>query len=139
MVWNLLDDWHPPDYESEDGYTEDLFRFLNHEVHEELEEDDPDVSLEMRTGTLHGIPDILIYDRLVLELKVASKKTERDRLVGQCCEYSRGYVTWAIVIDWPDDRIDKLVDLLEAKSLNYIEVIPFDLDGDEEFDEEDEE
>jgi hypothetical protein len=60
--------------------------------------------------------------------------------VGQCCEYSRGYVTLSIVINWPDDRVDKLVDLLEAKSLNCIEVIPFDMDEDEdEFDEEDEE
>jgi len=115
-------------------------RFLKREIEEELDEDEPDVGLEKRTGTLHGIPDILIHDRLVLEVKVASKKTERDRLVGQCCEYSRGYVTWAIVIDWPDDRIDKLVTLLEAKSLNYIEVIPFDMDGeDDEFDEEEDE
>jgi len=126
LVWDLLDDWEPPDYECEDDYTDDLFRFLKREIGEELEEDDPDVTLEMRTGTLHGIPDILIHDRLVLELKLASKKTERDRLVGQCCEYSRGYVTWAIVMHWPDGRIDKLVDLLEAKSLNYIEVIPYD-------------
>ena len=140
VVWDLLDDWHPPEFECEDDYTEDLFRFLKREIGEELEDGDPDVSLEMRTGTLHGIPDILIYDRLVLELKVASRKAERDRLVGQCCEYSRGYVTWAIVIDWPDERIDRLVDLLEAKSLNYIEVIPFDMDGeDDEFDEEEDE
>jgi hypothetical protein len=140
IVWDLLDDWHPPDYDREDDYTEDLFRFLRSEIGEALEEDDPDVSLEMRTATLHGIPDILIHDRLVLEVKVASKKTERDRLVGQCCEYSRGYVTWAIVIDWPDNRVDKLVDLLEAKSLNYIEVVPFDMYEDEdEFEDEDEE
>ena len=39
----------------------------------------------MRRNTLHGVPDILILDRLVLELKVASKKTERDRLVGNHC------------------------------------------------------
>jgi hypothetical protein len=74
-------------------------------------------------------------------LKVSSRKSERDRLVGQCCEYSRGYVTWAIVIDWPEERVEKLVDLLEAKCLNYIEVIEFnededDDDEDEDFDEE---
>ena len=83
-------------------------------------------TIEMRTGTSHGIPDILIHDRLVLELKVSSRKSERDRLVGQCCEYSRGYVTWAILMHWPDDRLKKLEDLLEAKSLNYIAVIPYD-------------
>jgi hypothetical protein len=36
---------------------------------------------------------------------------------------------------WPDERLKKLEDLLEAKSLNYIEVIPYDrvkVDEDEE-------
>jgi hypothetical protein len=122
----------------EDDYTDHLFRHLKRGIGKVLEEDDPDVLLEMRTGTLHGIPDILINDRLVLELKVASKKSERDLLVGQCCEYSRGYVTWAIVIGWPEDRVQKLLDLLHAKCLNYIEVIEFDeAEDDEDDDEED--
>jgi hypothetical protein len=136
IVWDLLDDWEPPDMECEDDYTEHLFRYLRREIRKVLEHDDPDVALEMRTGTLHGIPDILIHDRLVLELKVTSKKSERDRLVGQCCEYSRGYVTWAIVIDWPERRVQKLLDLLEAKCLNYIEVIEFDEAGDGEDDDD---
>jgi hypothetical protein len=137
IVWDLLDDWEPPDMDCEDDYTDHLFRYLRREIGAELEEDDPDVALEKRTGTLHGIPDILIHDRLVLELKVSSKKSERDRLVGQCCEYSRGYVTWAIVIDWPEQRVQKLLDLLEAKSLNYIEVIEFDeAEGDDDEDED---
>ena len=59
------------------------------------------------------------------------------RLVGQCCEYSRGYVTWAIVIDWPEKRVNKLLDLLEAKALNYIEVIEFDEAEDEDDDDVD--
>lgn len=137
IVWDLLDDWKPPDMDREDDYTDHLFGYLRKEIGKVLEEDDPDVELEMRTGTFHGIPDILIHDRLVLELKVSSKKSERDRLVGQCCEYSRGYVTWAIVIDWPEHRVDKLLDLLEAKSLNYIEVIEFDeATGDDDHDED---
>jgi hypothetical protein len=126
LVWRLLDDWEPGDFPHEDDYTDDLFDFLNQALEEELEEGDPDVTVEMRRDTLHGIPDILVNKKLVLELKLASKKTERDRLVGQCCEYSRGFVTWAILMHWPDDRIEKLIDLLEAKSLNYIEVIPYD-------------
>ncbi len=138
IVWDLLDDWHPPDMGCEDDYTNHLFKFLRREIGKVLEEDDPDVLLEMRTGTSHGIPDILIHDRLVLELKVSSKKSERDRLVGQCCEYSRGYVTWAIVIDWPEERVEKLVDLLDAKCLNYIEVIEFGEDEDEDEDDEEE-
>jgi hypothetical protein len=51
--------------------------------------------------------------------------------VGQCCKYSQEGVTWAVVIDMPDERVDELVELLYAKSLNYIEVIPFNLDLDE--------
>ena len=27
---------------------------------------------------------------------------------------------------WPDERIEKLTDLVEPKSLNYIELIPYD-------------
>lgn len=136
IVWDLLDDWQPPDMDREDDYTGHLFRFLRREIGEVLEEGDPDVVIEMRTATVHGIPDILIHDRLVLELKVSSKKSERDRLVGQCCEYSRGYVTWAIVIDWPETRVQKLIDLLEARCLNYLEVIEFNEDDDDESDDD---
>jgi len=42
----------------------------------------------------------------------------------------------AIVIDMPDELVDKLVALLDAKSLNYIEVIPFNLDAQEYDDQE---
>lgn len=136
IVGKLLDDWEPGEFDCEDDYTEDLFEFLSEEIGEELEEGDPKVKLTMRTGTTHGIPDMLIYDRLALELKVSSRKSERDRLVGQCCEYSRGYVTWAILMHWPDDRLKKLENLLEAKSLNYIELIPYDRIEMEEDDED---
>jgi len=89
-----------------------------------------------RTKTYCGIPDILVDDRLVLELKVNPGETEKDRLVGQCCKYSQEWVTWAIVIDMPNELVDKLVALLDAKSLNYIEVIPFNLDAQEYDDQE---
>jgi hypothetical protein len=46
-----------------------------------------------------------------LELKVDPAETEKDRLVGQCCKYSQEWVTWAIVIDMPDERVEKLVAL----------------------------
>lgn len=138
LVWDLLDDWKPGEFDSEDDYTDDLFEFLSEAIDEELDEDDPDVSIKVRRNTLHGVPDILIHNRLVLELKVSSKKGERDRLVGQCCEYSRGYVTWAILMHWPDKRIKKLERLLEAKSLNYILVVPYDLCEDDEDEDDDE-
>src|SRR5713226_6715263 len=54
MVWDLLDDWEPGEFDCEDEYTEDLFEFLKEAIEEELEEDDPRVTIEMRTGTLHG-------------------------------------------------------------------------------------
>jgi hypothetical protein len=138
-VWDLLDDWEPPDYEREDDYTDDLVQFLRHELRGERGDDGRRISVIKRTKTFCGIPDILVDDRLVLELKVDPKETEKDRLVGQCCKYSQEWVTWAIVIDMPEERLDKLVALLEAKSLNYIEVISFDLDAEEDDDEEDDE
>lgn len=137
-VWDLLDDWEPPDYEREDDYTDDLLQFLRHELRGERGDDGRRINVIKRTKTLCGIPDILVDDRLVLELKVDPRETEKDRLVGQCCKYSQEWVTWAIVIDMPEERLDKLVALLEAKSLNYIEVISFDLDAEEDDDEEDE-
>jgi hypothetical protein len=126
LIGDLLDDWEPRYYNTEDEYTAALYRYLNHELSDALEEHDPDVTVEMRTSTLYGIPDILINDSLVLELKVSPEKGERDRLVGQCCGYSRQWVTWAIVIGMPQHRVRELEELLEAKSLHYIEVIPFD-------------
>ena len=128
LVWDLLDEWEPPDYERGDDYTDDLVQFLRDELRDDRADDGRRISESKRTKTFCGIPDILIDDRLVLELKVDPREAEKDRLVGQCCKYSQEWVTWAIVIDMPDERIDRLVELLEAKSLNYIEVIPFDLD-----------
>lgn len=125
VIGNLLDDWEPRHYDREDRYTEALFRYLRRELPDVLEEDSPEVTLEMRTSTLYGIPDILISDLLVLELKVNPDKAERDRLIGQCCGYSREWVTWAVVIDMPQHRVRELEEVLEAKSLHYIEVIPF--------------
>ena len=47
-------------------------------------------------------------------------------------------MTWAIVIDMPEERVDALLDLLDAKSLNYIEVIPFDSHEEDEDEDENE-
>src|SRR5271168_4264780 len=119
FIGDLLDDWEPRHHTTEDEYTEALYRYLNHELPGALEEGDPDVTVELRASTLYGIPDILINDSLVLELKVNPEKGERDRLIGQCCGYSREWVTWAIVIDMPRHRVRELEELLEAKSLHY--------------------
>jgi hypothetical protein len=126
LIGDLLEDWEPRNYSTEGEYTEALCQYLDRELPDALDEDDPDVTVEIRTSTLYGIPDILINDSLVLELKVNPEKGERDRLIGQCCGYSREWVTWAIVIGMPQHRVRELEELLEAKSLHYIEVIPFD-------------
>src|SRR5580704_15518885 len=74
LIGDLLDDWVPRYYSTEDEYTEALYRYLNRELPDALDEDDPDVTVEMRASTLYGIPDILINDSLVLELKVNPEK-----------------------------------------------------------------
>jgi hypothetical protein len=104
LVWNLLDDWEPDDFGREDDYTDDLVDFLRNELHGERGEDGRRIGVVKRTRTLYGIPDIVIDDRLVLELKVDPKETEKDRLVGQCCKYSQEFVTWAIVIGRKQSR-----------------------------------
>lgn len=144
-VGEILEEWRPPSYEREDEYSDDLCEFLSERLPETLsaaEDDEDDGDSEgddefegaddegedlvvCRPSTPYGTPDILIDDRLALELKINPNKSERDRLVGQCCGYSREWVTWAIVIDMPPDRVRELEELLDAKSLHYIEVIAF--------------
>jgi len=119
-----LEDWTPRGYDTEDEYTEALFRYLDRAVAEELDEDDPDVEIELWPDTDEGKPDLLIDDRLALELKVNPNKTERDRCIGQCSAYSREW-TWIILIDTPSHVVRELEELLAAKNLNYIELVQF--------------
>jgi hypothetical protein len=124
LIGEILEDWEPRAYATEDEYTESLYRYLNRSLDKiELEED---VDAELRPDTEHGVPDILINDQLVLELKVNPNKAERDRLIGQCSGYSREWVTWVVVIDLPNHEVGELERLLAAKNLHYIEIIPFD-------------
>ncbi len=106
------------------------------------EDDDRRIKVQKRGRTNLGVPDVLIDDRLVLELKVGPHEGEKDRLIGQCCKYSVEWVTWAIVIDMDEGKCSELVEILAKKSLHYIEVIPFedseDEDSEEELDEDDE-
>jgi hypothetical protein len=48
--------------------------------------------IDLRPPTLEGVPDILIDDRLVMEVNRKLNKAERDRQVGQCAGYSREWV-----------------------------------------------
>jgi hypothetical protein len=115
-IASLLEKWQPEEFDSESDYTDDLFDFLteNSEWEIELYPDSPE-----------GKPDILIGDLLALELKVNPGKSERDRLIGQCAGYSRQWVTWAIIIDSPESKVGRLVDLLKDKGLDHIEVWSF--------------
>jgi hypothetical protein len=140
LIWDLLDDWEPEDCEREDDYTDDLVEFLREGLKGiRADDDDRRIKVGKRVRTDLGVPDVLIDDRLVLELKVGPHEGEKDRLIGQCCKYSVEWVTWAIVIDMDEEKRDELVELLAKKSLHYIEVIPFDEneDDDNEADAED--
>ena len=81
--------------------------------------------IDLRPDTSEGIPDILIDDRLVLEVKLKLNKAERDRLLGQCAGYSREWVTWVVLIDTPMHRVRELEELLAAKGLGHILVFAF--------------
>jgi hypothetical protein len=117
-----------PDDDDEDEDDDDNDEDEGEDDGDEESEDDAEEDEDLvicRPSTPYGTPDILIDDRLVLELKVNPNKAERDRLIGQCCGYSKEWVTWAVVIDMPKDSVRELETLLKSKSLHYIEVIPF--------------
>ena len=82
VIGPLLDDWEPEECADEDEFVEDLFEYLAQEAPD-------DWDIEMCPSTAEGKPDILIHDRLALEVKVNPNKSERDRLVGQTAGYSR--------------------------------------------------
>jgi hypothetical protein len=70
LIGDLLEDWIPRDYDTEDEYAEDLFRYLKGTVPGELDDDDSDVEIALWPNTSEGKPDLLIDDCLALELKV---------------------------------------------------------------------
>ncbi len=124
LIGDLLDDWRPRFYETEDEYTKALYRFLNQRLPEELEQDD-EVEVELWPTTQCGVPDILINDQLVLELKLEPDKGGRDRGIGQCADYSREWVTWMVIIGSPARDISNLEELLAERGLDGIKVISF--------------
>ena len=127
LIWDLLEDWESEDCETEDDYTDDLVDYLRDELDVRAPDDDRRIRVAKRIRTEFGNPDVLIDDRLALELKLGPHEGEKDRLIGQCCKYSVEWVTWAIVLGMSERKADQLVDLLQKKSLHYIEVIEFDL------------
>ena len=128
LVWDLLENWESEGCESEDDYTDDLVDYLCDELREiEAPDNGRRIRVAKRLRTQFGNPDVLIDDRLALELKLGPHEGEKDRLIGQCCKYSVEWVTWAVVLGMSERKVDHLVELLDKKSLHYIEVIEFDL------------
>jgi hypothetical protein len=125
LVGELLEDWTPRDYDREDEYTRALLRYLRRSISAELDDDDPEVEIELWPDTSEGRPDLLIDDSLALELKINPNKAERDRCVGQCAAYSREWVTRIILIDTPTHVVRDVEDLLAVKGLDHIKVIQF--------------
>jgi hypothetical protein len=127
----LLDEWEPEEFETEDDYVQDLFDYLvddtdeTEDEDETEEEEETDFEIEMRPSTPEGQPDILIHDRLAIEVKVDLSKADRDRLIGQTAGYSREWVTWIVLINTSESRVGALERLLAAKGLEHILVFAF--------------
>lgn len=138
LIWDLLEQWESEDCEDEDDYTDDLVDYLRDELRAvRSPDDDRRIRVEKRVRTKFGNPDIIVDDRLALELKLGPHEGEKDRLIGQCCKYSVEWVTWAIVIGMSERKAEQLVELLDKKSLHYIEVIEFDLFEEDDNDDDD--
>src|SRR4029077_7611406 len=71
LIWDLLDDWESAPCETEDDYTDDLVDYLREALRDVRAPDDyRRIKSEKRVRTAFGNPDIIIDDRLVLELKL---------------------------------------------------------------------
>ena len=125
LIGELLKDWTPRSYDTEDEYAEALFRYLKRAVELELDEDEREVEIELRPDTDEGRPDLLIDDLLALELKINPNGSERDRCIGQCSRYSREWVTWIILIGTPSHVVRKMEEVLASKELHYIDIVQF--------------
>jgi hypothetical protein len=119
----ILDNWEPEECDCEDDYVNNLYEYLAAETDDASESCVED--LYLRPDTREGVPDVLIDDHLVIEVKLKVNKSERDRLIGQCAGYSREWVTWIVLIDTPEHRVRELGELLDAKGLGHILVFSF--------------
>lgn len=105
----------------EDMVDEDDFRDL---LAEYLAKE-TDFEIEVAPDTPFGRPDILIEDTLVLELKYDPNKAEIDRCIGQCANYSREWVTWIVLYEIEDSKINYLSEVLVERGLDNIPIISF--------------
>jgi hypothetical protein len=116
-ISEVLDTWVPDEEcESENEFVFDLADYLEKKT---------DWEVEVQPDTPHGRPNILLGDKLALELKINPDKGERSRVVGQCAIYSRHWVTWIILIGASPSLISQLDNLLTDKGLDRILVWNF--------------
>ncbi len=115
-IKELLHEWEPEGFDSEDDYMKDLAEYL---------EEYSDWAIEVCPNTSEGKPDIVIGDLLALELKLTPSKGECDRAVGQCAGYSREWMTWLVLIDTNVTQVGRIENLLQDKGLEQIEVWSF--------------
>lgn len=116
-ISELIEDFEiEGEVESEEEFHDLLAEYLDE--HSEFE-------IEEAPDTPHGKPDILIGGLLALEIKYQPKKTEFDRLIGQCARYSREWDTWIILVNTPESRIRDFEELLEDKGLDYLPIIAY--------------
>lgn len=116
-ISELIEDFEiDGEVESEEEFHELLAEYLN---------EYSDFEVEVTPDTPHGKPDILIGGLLALEIKYQPKKTELDRLIGQCARYSREWDTWIILVDSPKSKVKDFEELLEDKGLGYIPILRY--------------
>lgn len=116
-VAEILDAWKP-DEECESGaeFVYDLADHLG---------EYGDWEVEVQPETPYGIPNILLGDKLALELEINPDKGERGRAVSRCANYSGQWETWIILIGAGSSTAGHLNNLLVSEGLERILVWNF--------------
>ncbi len=95
-----------------------------------------ELDVEIEASTREGRPDILVEGVLALELKLRPKRGHLHRAVGQTAEYARRWVTWLVLADTKESKVQHLVDLLADSDMDHVAVwaLPHGDDGDDDDD-----
>lgn len=104
------------DEESEAAFHQALGTFLEEEMASEV---------EWEPLTPQGRPDLLIDDRVALELKYDPHKAEIDRCVGQLHGFAEEWLTILIVFATPPSRARYLRDSLDRAGLGHVPLVEF--------------
>jgi len=117
-VHGLLDDVVlSPDGESEATYHVALGSFLEGEL---------DAPVEWEPSTLAGRPDLLIGDRVALELKFNPSKAEIDRCIGQVHGFAEEWMTILVLFGTPVSRVRRVRESLDRAGLQHVPIVDFD-------------